>query len=301
MKMITRRGLALLIISPRLSFHSTNYFQWKWLSVPAHLWLSTTAFQKSKLESMTANDLRGFYGNPLMELQTYLHLPILPNKEICFNPLLQEMKEAEKIFIASKKDQISFLKSVIKPEDLPETNLPEVAFLGRSNVGKSSLIQALFHQCPHVKVNISSKPGHTKTLNFYQVRKKFFLIDMPGYGYNMPQHFASSVEGYLQNRRRLCRTFLLIDSEIGITKADNIALEMFDEFRIPYVLVFTKIDKVNRYIQLQTLLSVLKIKDQLSHCCFSQPFFVSAKIGNGIPLLQSFIGYITGNLKITGH
>lgn len=269
--------------------------------IPASLQFSTTAFLQFQPESATAKDLKGFYGNPLMEMQPYLEIPIIPDEDLCFNPLIQEMKMAEELFTSYKKNQINFLKSAAKSEDLPETNLHEIAFMGRSNVGKSSLINALFHQCPDVKVRISSKPGHTKTLNFFQVKNHFFLIDMPGYGYNMPQHFVDSVETYLRSRRMLCRTFLLLDCKVGVTSADKIALEMFEEFQIPYVLVFTKIDKVNNHIQLRNFLSVLKIKDQLSHCCFTQPFLVSSKTSKGIPLLQTFIGYVTGNLKIKGH
>lgn len=270
-------------------------------SIPASLQFSTTAFLQFESESATAKDLKGFYGNPLMEMQPYLQIPILPDEDLCFNPLIQELKTAEKLFTSYKENQINFLKSATKPEDLRETNLHEIAFIGRSNVGKSSLIKALFHQCPDVKVRISSKPGHTKTLNLFQVKNHFCLIDMPGYGYNMPQHFVDSVETYLKSRRMLCRTFLLLDCKVGVTNADKIAFEMFDEFKIPYVLVFTKIDKVNNHLQLRNFLSILKIRDQLSHCCFSQPFLVSSKTGNGIPLLQTFIGYVTGNLKVKGH
>ena len=97
-------------------------------SFPASLQFSTTAFLQFQSESATAKDLRGFYGNPLMEMQSYLPIPILLDEEICFNPIMQEMKMAEKLFISNKKKQISFVKSVTKIEELPENDLPEVSF-----------------------------------------------------------------------------------------------------------------------------------------------------------------------------
>lgn len=97
-------------------------------SIPASLQFSTTTFLQFESESATAKDLKGFYGNPLMEMQPYLQIPILPDEDLCFNPLIKDLKTAEKLFTSYKKNQINFLKSVIKPEDLPETNLHEVSF-----------------------------------------------------------------------------------------------------------------------------------------------------------------------------
>ncbi|XP_041359653.1 GTP-binding protein 8-like [Gigantopelta aegis] len=243
------------------------------------------------------------YQNPLMKLQPYLEIPILPKNNQVFSPSASEMENASELFKSRPRDkhEIKFIKSVVNLENLPEHDLPEVAFLGRSNVGKSSLIRALLCDVPGLEVKVSKRPGHTRALNMFQVGKAFCLVDMPGYGYNMPHHFHQSVEKYLQSRKKLCRSFVLIDSEIGITKTDTIGLKMMEDFRIPYVLVLTKIDKVGHHILLKNVLAAMKVRDE-SHdlCCFPQPFLASSVTGEGLLLLQSFIAYVTGNLLVEG-
>uniref|UniRef100_A0A5F8GEY1 GTP binding protein 8 n=1 Tax=Monodelphis domestica TaxID=13616 RepID=A0A5F8GEY1_MONDO len=114
-----------------------------------------------------------------------------------------------------------------------------ICFIGRSNVGKSSLIKALFSLVPEVEVRVSKKPGHTKKMNFFKVGKYFTLVDMPGYGFKAPKDFVEMVEAYLKERTNLTRTFLLVDSVVGIQKADRIAIEMCEEYALPYVNIQT--------------------------------------------------------------
>uniref|UniRef100_A0A8D2EDN9 GTP-binding protein 8 n=1 Tax=Theropithecus gelada TaxID=9565 RepID=A0A8D2EDN9_THEGE len=171
-----------------------------------------------------------------------------------------------------------------------------VCFIGRSNVGKSSLIKALFSLAPEVEVRVSKKPGHTKKMNFFKVGKHFTVVDMPGYGYRAPGDFVDMVETYLKERRNLKRTFLLVDSVVGIQKTDNIAIEMCEEFALPYVIVLTKIDKSSKGHLLKQVLQIQKFVNTKTQGCFPQLFPVSSVTFSGIHLLRSFIASVTGNL-----
>ncbi|KAL8558299.1 hypothetical protein ACOMHN_059546 [Nucella lapillus] len=199
------------------------------------------------------------------------------------------------------KSPAKFVGSYADGTRVPDLNLPEVCFLGRSNVGKSSLIGGLLSAHPQVIVRVSKKPGHTKTVNLFRMGNRFTLVDMPGYGHHMPQNFQQSVETYLNSSRRLCRTFLLVDGEVGLTSTDAIALGMLQEFGVPFVVVLTKIDKAGRYKLLQNVLAMTKTcQESGGHGCFSQPFLVSSKTGVGMVFLQTFIAYITGCIAIKG-
>uniref|UniRef100_A0A2K6MA73 GTP-binding protein 8 n=1 Tax=Rhinopithecus bieti TaxID=61621 RepID=A0A2K6MA73_RHIBE len=167
----------------------------------------------------------------------------------------------------------------------------------RSNVGKSSLIKALFSLAPEVEVRVSKKPGHTKKMNFFKVGKHFTVVDMPGYGYRAPEDFVDMVETYLKERRNLKRTFLLVDSVVGIQKTDNIAIEMCEEFALPYVVnCINKIDKSSKGHLLKQVLQIQKFVNTKTQGCFPQLFPVSAVTFSGIHLLRCFIASVTGNL-----
>ncbi|KAF6118928.1 putative GTP binding protein 8 (putative) [Phyllostomus discolor] len=181
---------------------------------------------------------------------------------------------------------------------LPKRQLTKfVCFIGRSNVGKSSLIKALFSLAPEVEVRVSKKPGHTKKMNFFKVGRYFTLVDMPGYGYRAPEDFVDMVETYLKERKNLMRTFLLVDSVVGIQKADSIAIEMCEELALPYVMVLTKIDKSSTGHLLKQVLQIQKFVNTKTQGCFPQLFPVSAVTYSGIHLLRCFIANITGHLK----
>ena len=96
-------------------------------------------------------------------------------------------------------------------------------------------MKALFYNPPDVKMSVSKQPGHTRSLKFYTIRKQFSLVDMPGYGYQMPEYFTSCVEEYLMIRQTLCRVFLLIDGQVGVTSTDHTALDMLEASGKPYV------------------------------------------------------------------
>ncbi|XP_022237897.1 GTP-binding protein 8-like [Limulus polyphemus] len=241
------------------------------------------------------------FKNPCDELQHYLQVPLFTQNEKSFSPSLIEMKAAQKLFIPSPRHEIKFLVSAIDQDRMPKHDLPEVTFIGRSNVGKSSLLKAIFAQVPHVKVRVSHTPGHTKTVNFYQVGRSMCLVDMPGYGYKQPEHFVQSVEGYIHNRPNLKRTFLMIDGKAGFRQWDAVAVEMLEEYRVPYGLIMTKIDKASHSMQLRNLVALQEIRNKnMSNCCFPQPFLVSSTTGEGIGYLQAFLAHITGSMNFSG-
>ncbi|XP_003469320.1 GTP-binding protein 8 isoform X3 [Cavia porcellus] len=235
---------------------------------------------------------------PLQELELYLDPDARPDLHLrIFDPSLEDIARAENFFAATAKNRIEYLSSAVRLSHAPDSSRPEVCFIGRSNVGKSSLIKALFSLAPEVEVRVSKTPGHTKKMNFFKVGKYFILVDMPGYGYRAPEDFVDMVETYLKERRNLKRTFLLVDSVVGITEKDKIAIEMCEEFALPYVMVLTKIDKSSKGHLLKQILQIQNFVNTKTQGCFPQLFPVSALNYSGIHLLKCFIVNIIGNLN----
>ncbi|NXL99575.1 GTPB8 protein, partial [Tyrannus savana] len=233
---------------------------------------------------------------PLQKLERYL----APGTDTAgfhiFEPELGALQRAEELFRSGPGHPIDYVSSAVRMEHAPPPALPEVCFIGRSNVGKSSLIRALFSLAPEVEVRVSKTPGHTKKMNFFKVGKYFTLVDMPGYGYRAPQDFVEMVEAYLQERRNLKRTFLLVDGVVGLQKTDHIAVEMLEEFGIPYVMVLTKIDRAPRGLLLKNVLGIQEFVKEKTQGCFPQLFLVSSVEFSGVHLLRCFVAHVTGNL-----
>lgn len=215
-----------------------------------------------------------------------------------FDPTLEDMIEAEKLFYSSPSHKIDYYISAERMEHAPDLKQPEVCFIGRSNVGKSSLIKALFSLTPEVEVRVSKTPGHTKKMNFFRVGKAFTIVDMPGYGHKAPRDFVDMVEPYLYTRKNLVRTFLLVDGSVGLQKADLIALEMCEETGCPYVMVVTKIDKCGSGTLLTNLLNLQDVVKTETTSCFPQPFLISSLQFGGIYLLRCFIAHVTGSIRL---
>lgn len=144
---------------------------------------------------------------------------------------------------------VGFLRSAPKLEFLPEPTVPEIAFAGRSNVGKSSLINALVNR--NGLARASNTPGRTQELNFFDVGDPaiFRIVDMPGYGYAKApvatvKKWRHLINDYLRGRVVLKRVFVLIDSRHGIKEVDHDIMEMLDAAAISYRIVLTKTDKI---------------------------------------------------------
>jgi GTP-binding protein len=145
--------------------------------------------------------------------------------------------------------QIRSAQFVISATDLdgcPDPDVPEFAFIGRSNVGKSSLINRLTGQAGLAKV--SATPGHTKTLNFFLINRDWHLVDLPGYGFAQKnlaarERFEEMIIDYLEQRESLIRVFVLIDSRLPMQKLDRDFVQWLIGADIDFALVFTKVDK----------------------------------------------------------
>lgn len=141
-----------------------------------------------------------------------------------------------------------FIASVVKVENCPDWKHPEVAFIGRSNVGKSSLINLLTGR--HGLAKVSSTPGKTRMLNFFLINQQWGLVDLPGYGFAKgpkaeQARFNELVAQYLMSRPQLRRLFVLIDSRHSPQKKDLEFLARLSEIELPFSLVFTKADKLS--------------------------------------------------------
>lgn len=145
--------------------------------------------------------------------------------------------------------ECSFVIGVARVDDLPTDSLPEVAFAGRSNVGKSSLINALTGR--KTLARTSNTPGRTQQLNFFDLGGRLMLVDLPGYGYaKAPKgevdRWNRLIRMYLKGRVGLRRLCLLIDSRHGVKASDRQVMDMLDEAAVAYQLVLTKTDKIRR-------------------------------------------------------
>ena len=153
----------------------------------------------------------------------------------------------------NKKMNLNFnninLKTTGLPEQFPKDNLPQIAFSGRSNVGKSSLINALMGRKSFARV--SSAPGKTITVNFYGIDKKLYIVDLPGYGYakrndEERRRWSGLVDSYLTKSESLMGVVQLIDMKVGPTTDDMTMLDWLIKMEIPHIIVATKSDKLNK-------------------------------------------------------
>ena len=148
-----------------------------------------------------------------------------------------------------KNISAKFLKSSSDNKGCPPPDKPEYAFIGRSNVGKSSLINMLCNQKDLAKT--SSKPGKTQLINHFSVDDKWYLVDLPGYGYaktsktNLDK-FEILIENYITKRKNLICVFVLIDSRLELQSIDGEFMDWCTQHEIPFCLVFTKTDKLGK-------------------------------------------------------
>jgi len=187
---------------------------------------------------------------------------------------------------------IDFLLSVHSLKQLPEEGMPEIAFAGRSNVGKSSLMNKLIGRKALVKV--SSRPGKTQGLNYFQVGEQFHLVDLPGYGYakvpkGMKDAWQSLISSYLENRATLKCVVVIIDIRHEAKVQDTQLLEWLREKSIPCLPVYTKIDKLSGSARGKNA----QVLDKGHGIKQDERVLFSAKTGQGrdelIAALQSFL------------
>jgi len=191
------------------------------------------------------------------------------------------------------KGACTFVKGVVRLEDLPKDGRPEIAFAGRSNVGKSSLINALTGRTSLARVSVT--PGRTRELNFFTLGKNraLYLVDMPGYGYARASKAAIKgwtrlIGDYLKGRRELKRVFLLIDARHGIKPNDEETMALLDEAAVSYQVILTKADKP-KASELQAVQA--KVASALSKhpAAYPQVITTSARMGSGIDELRAAV------------
>lgn len=149
-----------------------------------------------------------------------------------------------------------FTWAASRADALPPMKLPEIAFAGRSNVGKSSLINALTGRSSLART--SHTPGRTQQLNFFDLASRLTLVDMPGYGYaavskQKVSSWTKMIHEYLRGRRSLARVYLLIDGRHGLKEADGAILDLLDQSAVSYQIVLTKTDEIKPYEVLQRI------------------------------------------------
>lgn len=186
-----------------------------------------------------------------------------------------------------------FVKSASKWTECPEPKMPEYAFIGRSNVGKSSLINMLADRKDLAKT--SSTPGKTQLINVFLMQESWYLTDLPGYGYARVSktkrgQFEKMITNYLTQRPNLVNTFVLIDSRIPPQKIDLEFMQWLGENQIPFSMVFTKIDKISSAALQKALMNykkeMLKTWEEMPQVFTSSS---TSKIGR-----LELLNYITG-------
>jgi GTP-binding protein len=142
-----------------------------------------------------------------------------------------------------------FLKSATHPMHYPKDDLPEIAFIGRGNVGKSSLINTLAHRKKFAKT--SSTPGKTRTVNFYEINGEFRFVDLPGYGFakvpkKMRKEWKQMVDSYVRTRNNLKGVIVVLDVRRKPDELDEVLYKWLEDKGLVYITVVTKVDKLSR-------------------------------------------------------
>jgi GTP-binding protein len=207
-----------------------------------------------------------------------------------------EALEAARILFAR---EARFVMGAAKIEQLPAPDLPEVAFAGRSNVGKSSLINALVGR--HGLARASTEPGRTREVNFFILDERLRLVDLPGYGFakvsrSTAKTFQNLGRDYLRGRVNLSRVYLLIDSRHGLKPPDAEALDALDKAAVSYQIVLTKADKLRPASSINDVLAATAQAIRKRPAAYPEVLATSSDSGAGLPELRLAIAQATGLL-----
>jgi GTP-binding protein len=210
-------------------------------------------------------------------------------------PIYEELDEKKKELgrlLFSK--ETSFVKGVVDMPGLPNPDKIEVCFSGRSNVGKSSLINALTGRKGLARA--SNTPGRTQEINFFSIPDNHYLVDLPGYGYaNAPikvvEKWQNLLKRYLAGRQSLRRAFVLVDSRHGVKKVDTEIMSMLDSSAVTFQVVLTKLDKVKEKDR-ENILEQVRASLQKHPAAFPEIILTSSEKGWGIPTLRSIIAML---------
>ena len=186
---------------------------------------------------------------------------------------------------------VNFMLSAVNLETLPPARLPEICFAGRSNVGKSSLINALTNRKGLARA--SNTPGRTRELNYFNVDERLFVVDLPGYGYAKASksdiaRWTKLTRQFLFGRASLRRVFLLIDSRHGLKDSDLELMAMLDETAVTYQLILTKTDKLKKG-ELEKVSTKTQKAIAKRPAAFPQIINTSSETKNGLDLLRAEI------------
>ena len=176
-------------------------------------------------------------------------------------------------------------------DNLPPMNSVEIAFAGRSNVGKSSLVNALTSR--KTLARTSHTPGRTQQLNFFDIGGHFMLVDMPGYGYAAVskakvEAWTDVIIDYLKGRANLARVYVLIDGRHGVKDVDRDVMNLLDTAAVSYALVLTKHDEVKK-AEGEKILAATRLEIAKRPAAYPEIIFTSSRTGDGIPDLRTAI------------
>ena len=187
--------------------------------------------------------------------------------------------------------QIDFVKGVVSLDGFPPDDRPEICFAGRSNVGKSSLLNAITKRKSLART--SNTPGRTQQINYFSVGNKLYIVDLPGYGYaKAPLHevkkWQELIFSYMSGRRNLKRVFLLIDIRHGIKSNDIEIMNLLDEAAVNYQIIFTKCDKMKGQVLENLVMEYAKALD-LQIAVYPEVIISSTQQKQGIEIIRSEI------------